>query len=289
MSDNPLNKPLFSIADMQYLMARLRDPEAGCPWDLEQDYRSITPSTIEEAYEVVDAIDRQDHQALKEELGDLLFQVIFYCQLASEEKNESHRFTFEDIVSTLVEKLLRRHPHVFPDGTLQSSFKDMGLGDTETQIKNSQNVKAQWEQIKQQERSEKGEQGLFDDIPAALPALNRAGKLQKRAANVGFDWDDYAPVIDKLQEEITELKEAVAKQDQDNIHEEIGDILFTCVNLSRKLKVNSESALRGTNYKFQQRISYIEAALSKQDLTMTEASLEVMDDLWERAKSDAND
>ncbi len=184
----------YSVDDLLYLMARLRDPESGCPWDIKQDYASIAPSTLEEAYEVVDAIEKQDFVHLKEELGDLLFQVIFYSQLGKEDE----RFEFASVVSDLVAKLIRRHPHVFPDGTLQSRIDNRNTLQAD--------VKARWEAIKQQEREAKGAQGLLADVPLNLPALSRAAKLQKRAASVGFDWDNVYGPIAKVRVEWVSLK-----------------------------------------------------------------------------------
>ena len=226
-----MNQKQYQLSDLIRLMQRLRDPDYGCPWDIEQDYKSITASTIEEVYEVVDAIDRGDTRALKEELGDLLFQIIFYCQLASEEDTAEQKFDTNDIVHNLTAKLIRRHPHVFFDGTLDSP-------PAEKTLQSEQQVKRQWERIKQQERDEKGKVGLFDDVPVALPALNRAAKIQKRAATVGFDWDDITPVFDKLNEEIDELKQAKLEGDKNKIAEEVGDILFTAVNIARKADVS---------------------------------------------------
>jgi len=240
----------FTIADLKTLMARLREPVYGCPWDQAQSYQTIAPSTLEEAYEVVDAIEQGSAQQLKEELGDLLFQVIFYSQLGVEEGE----FDFDGIVSDLVAKLIRRHPHVFPDGTLASRINPSTLGseDREAMIKSS------WETIKKEEREQKGQMGLLDDVPAAFPALPRAAKLQKRTSRIGFDWPNTAGVYDKLNEEIAELKAAEQNKDADNIEEELGDLLFTVVNLSRHLKVDPESALRRANQKFEARFKVIE-------------------------------
>jgi MazG family protein len=242
-------------------MQKLRDPESGCPWDLEQTFKTIIPHTIEEAYEVADTIERNDLDNLKYELGDLLFQIIFYAQLAQEE----NRFSFEDIAEAMAEKLIRRHPHVFGD-------KDISTADAQT---------ASWEAIKAEERAAKAQNGLLDDIPHGLPALTRAQKLQKRAAKVGFDWPEIAPVIGKLKEELFELEEAVQQNNPEHITEEIGDTLFAFVNLARHLQVDSESALRGCNQKFEERFRYIEEH-SKKPLDAT--SLEEMEALWNEAK-----
>ena len=206
----------YGLDDLLYLMRRLRDPDDGCPWDLEQSYKTIVPSTIEEAYEVADAIEREDLPALKEELGDYLFQAVFYCQLAEEEG----RFDMDTVIDELVGKLVRRHPHVFPGGTLESR-RDESTASQKAQV--SQN----WEALKQEERNRKGFEGVFDDIPKALPALIGAQKVQKRAAKQKFDWDSVSPVYEKIQEEVAEVKQAVLKADAQSVEEEIGDLLFS--------------------------------------------------------------
>jgi ATP diphosphatase len=259
----------YSTDDLLYLMARLRDPQTGCPWDIKQDYASIAPSTLEEAYEVVDAIEKQDFVHLKEELGDLLFQVIFYSQLGKEE----NRFDFAGVVSDLVEKLVRRHPHVFPEGTLQSKIDNRHTLPSD--------VKARWEAIKQQERDAKGAQSLLADVPLNLPALSRAAKLQKRAASVGFDWVDIQGPIAKVREELIEVEEALIANDEKAIEEELGDLLFAVVNVSRYLKVDPELALRKASQKFESRFSYIETHIQK---PLAEASIEEMTVLWDEAK-----
>lgn len=259
----------YSTDDLLYLMARLRDPLTGCPWDIKQDYASIAPSTLEEAYEVVDAIEKQDFVHLKEELGDLLFQVIFYSQLGKEQQ----RFDFASVVSDLVEKLVRRHPHVFPEGTLASKI--------DNRLTLPLDVKARWEAIKQQERDAKGNRGLLADVPLNLPALSRAAKLQKRAASVGFDWQDIAGPIAKVREELLEVEEALAAKDSRAIEEELGDLFFSVVNISRYLKVDPEQALRRANQKFEQRFNYIE---EQADGPLAETSIEVMNALWDKAK-----
>lgn len=260
----------YTIDDLLYLMARLRDPQSGCPWDIKQDYASIAPSTLEEAYEVVDAIEKADFVHLKEELGDLLFQVIFYSQIGKEEG----RFEFANVVSNLVAKLVRRHPHVFPDGTLQS------------RVDNRQtlpmDVKMRWEEIKQQERAEKGATGLLADVPLNLPALSRAAKLQKRAASVGFDWDDVHGPIAKVREELLEVEEALMAKDAKAVEEELGDLLFAVVNISRYLKIDPEQALRKANHKFEARFHYMETHASQ---ALTETGMDEMNRLWDQAKT----
>lgn len=265
-----MSEPTYDINDLIYLMQRLRDPQDGCPWDLEQSYQTIVPSTIEEAYEVADAIEQGDIASLREELGDLLFQTVFYSQLAAEEG----RFTLSEVISDLVEKLVRRHPHVFPDGTLQSRKGD--------NLDSSGAVLQQWEDIKSGERDEKGHTSILDDVPRGFPALLRAQKLQKRAARTGFDWNEAAEVFDKLEEEIAEIKQAVLTGSRDQTEEELGDLLFTCVNLVRKMGHDSETALRRSNRKFEQRFRVMETEAGAEKLkTMTAAELE---DLWEQAK-----
>lgn len=267
-----MNPPQYSIDDLLYLMARLRDPDTGCPWDIKQDYASIAPSTLEEAYEVVDAIEKQDFAHLNEELGDLLFQVIFYAQIGKEEG----RFDFGSIVSELVTKLLRRHPHVFPEGTLHSRVDNRHTLPTD--------VKARWEAIKQQEREAKGKTGLLDDVPVNLPSLSRATKLQKRAASVGFDWEDVQGPIAKVREELAEVEEALAQQDVQAVEEELGDLLFAVVNITRYLKLDAEAALRAANRKFEQRFRYME---QRSPRPLAESSIEDMNRLWDAAKKGA--
>ena len=265
----------YQLQDLKLLMDRLRDPKDGCPWDLDQSYRTIAPSTIEEAYEVVDAIEKDDMPALKEELGDLLFQVVFYARLAEEEK----KFDLHDIIHTLVAKLIRRHPHVFPAGTLESRMRSSRVDHEQSDIKTS------WESIKRGERKVKGQIGVLDDVPINLPALTRAQKLQKRAASVGFDWADYQPVFDKIREELEELQDAMSSNDPQNVEEELGDLLFSCVNLSRHLKVDAETALRHSQQKFERRFRYIESRLASCVTTFEDCDLVVLDALWSEAKA----
>lgn len=264
----------YNIDDLTYLMERLRDRETGCPWDLQQSYATIVPSTLEEAYEVADAIETEDYGHLKEELGDLLFQVIFYSHLGGEEG----RFSFSDIVSGLVTKLVRRHPHVFPEGTLESRMEPGNERDDEQ-------IKAKWEALKKEERAEKGKRGTLDDIPLNLPALTRAHKLQKRASSVGFDWLDITGVLDKVDEEVDELKRALTQNDHEGVTEEIGDLLFTIVNASRHLNIDPEGALRAANRKFERRFHSVEEGLRQRDITTHQATLAEMDALWNEAKS----
>jgi len=268
MSDNK-----SSLQDLLYLMRRLRDPEIGCPWDLKQTFATIVPFTLEEVYEVVDTIEREDYSHLKEELGDLLFQVVFYSQLGEEQG----LFNFEQVVSALTDKLVSRHPHVFPEGTLHSQRDAQ-------ENPNEQDIKQNWERLKQGERQDKGRSSILDDIPRALPALSRAQKLQKRAANHGFDWPDSGGVWNKLQEEIDELKAALREQNQECIEDELGDVLFTTVNLGRHLGVDTELALRNASQKFEKRFQYLEEKLAESGEEVVNTSPQRLDQLWREAK-----
>lgn len=279
-----VNEPGYDLNDLIYLMGRLRDPKTGCPWDLKQSYETIVPSTLEEVYEVVDAIERKDYDHLKEELGDLLFQIIFYTQLASEEE----RFTLSDVIHSLTSKLVRRHPHVFPDGTLSSTLDNKA---TQKNAEQLQKIKANWEKTKEEERSSKGLAGILDDVPLALTSMNRAAKLQKRASRVGFDWTNIEDVFKKIDEEIAELKEAITLSSKDNsssskehIKEEFGDLLFSCVNLSRHLKIDADQSLRYSSAKFETRIRAIEKVLTQKGLAWESQSEAELDQLWENAK-----
>ncbi|MDP5166433.1 nucleoside triphosphate pyrophosphohydrolase [Pseudomonas syringae] len=267
---------MYTVQDLLNLMARLRDPQFGCPWDLKQTYASIVPHTLEEAYEVADAIEQGDLDHLKGELGDLLFQVVFYAQLAKEER----RFEFDDVIDGITRKLLRRHPHVFPTGELYAPAETPRLTDEQVNLR--------WDEIKAEERAEKAgvpeQLSLLDDVPRALPALSRAAKLQKRAAQVGFDWPAALPVVDKVREELDEILEAMVDNDAEGIAEEVGDLLFSVVNLARHLKVDPETALRSANSKFDRRFRFIEQALRHLQRPIEACSLEEMDALWGEAK-----
>lgn len=263
----------YTVEDLLYLMARLRNPDGGCPWDLKQDFASIVPSTIEEAYEVAEAIEMEDFEHLHEELGDLLFQVIFYAQLGREQGH----FDFSRIVDTLVRKLVRRHPHVFPSGEL--------YGDKGAAVIDEAQVKQNWEAIKEAERGAKGESGALEGVALGLPAMTRAAKLQKRASRVGFDWPNIDGVLEKIEEEIAELREAIASGDRQHAREEVGDLLFSCVNAARHLKTDPETALRDCNRKFERRFNAVEAALQADGRRPTDASLEELDRLWDKAKA----
>ena len=268
---NHNQKTEYGIEDLRYLMRRLRDPKSGCPWDLKQNFQSLTSHTIEEAYEVVDAVEQDDMSHLSEELGDLLFQIIFYSQLAEEQS----QFSFDDIISTITQKLIRRHPHVFPEGTIESSR--VSLADAEIV-----EIKRVWEEIKRLERTDKGAGKTLDDIPLALPALNRALKLQKRAANVGFDWSDIKPVIEKINEEVIELEVEIKRGDKVRMADELGDLLFSCVNLARHLKLDPETSLRGANQKFKRRFESMELLAGKTKIE--DHSADQLELLWGKVK-----
>ena len=265
----------YTLEDLLHLMARLRDPQYGCPWDLKQNYTSIVAHTIEEAYEVADTIERGDFEHLQGELGDLLFQVVYYSQLAREEG----RFEFDGVVDSITRKLIRRHPHVFPTGELYAPLDTPSLSEAQ--------VKSRWEEIKAQERAEKStpeQLSLLDDVPSALPALSRAAKLQKRAATVGFDWPAALPVLDKVREELDEVLQAMADGDADALEDEVGDLLFAAVNLARHLKQDPEHALRRANRKFERRFRFIEQALRDSGRPIEDCDLDELDALWGEAK-----
>lgn len=256
------------IAQLIQIMTKLRDPDGGCPWDIKQTYQSIVPHTLEEAYEVAYTIEQGDYDALKDELGDLLFQVIFYSQLAKEEG----RFEFDDVVGAICDKLIRRHPHVFGQ-------KQFG---SEAQIKGN------WEAEKAKEREQKGEISLLDDVPHNLPALSRANKLQKRCATVGFEWPDVKGALAKVKEEIDEVEQELDAKtvDNDAVGEELGDLFFALVNVSRYLKHDPETLLRQANQKFESRFREVEQRTLAQGRTLAESTLEQMDGLWEAVKKD---
>jgi ATP diphosphatase len=269
--------PSSDIARLLDIMAALRTPETGCPWDLEQDFASIVPYTLEEAYEVVDAIERGDLADLRDELGDLLLQVVFHARMAEEQGV----FAFPDVVEAITRKLIRRHPHVFGE------TKDLA----------PEQVKALWDEIKQAEKNERRleraemgyppephESGFLGGIPTALPALTRAQKLTAKAAKVGFDWPDADQVIDKIHEELEEVKEASSSGSRDRIEDEIGDLLFSVTNLARHFSIDPETALRRTNAKFESRFGAVENALKQQGRALNEASLAEMEELWVQAK-----
>jgi len=255
-----------NIDRLLHIMQRLRDPESGCPWDREQTYQTIVPHTLEEAYEVADAIERGDYAELRDELGDLLFQVVFYAQLAAEEG----RFDFEQVVAAISDKLVRRHPHV---------FADKKFADAEEQTRH-------WESLKQEERTQKAahtQPSILDGIARTLPAMSLAHKLQKRAAQVGFDWPDHDGVLDKVHEEVAEIEQAWA--DPAQREEEIGDLLFTCVNLARHAGCDPEAALRRANQKFEQRFRQLESLARIQQKDLNQLSAQELETLWQQVKA----
>lgn len=256
------------------VMIALRTPETGCPWDIEQTFESIAPYTIEEAYEVADAISRGDRHDLKDELGDLLLQVVYHARMAEEEGS----FDFTAVTRSITEKMIRRHPHVFKDDKVTSSAA----------------MSVKWEDIKAQERALKAKErgavtnasppSVLDDVPIALPALTRAHKLQKKASRVGFDWSDVRDVFAKVQEEVDEVQEALTQRDKEHIREEIGDLLFAVTNLARHVEVDAEQALKDANQKFTARFTYIERELTSAGRQIEKTSPEEMDKLWNEAK-----
>lgn len=265
-NDDLIHNPNGGMPRLLEIMRRLRDPESGCPWDIEQTFETIAPYTIEEAYEVADAIERKQWGELKGELGDLLFQSVFHAQIAEDEG----LFSFDDVADTMSDKMVTRHPHVFGDENRDKSPEQQTLD---------------WETIKAAERAGKKQQGTLDGVAIGLPALLRALKLQNRAARVGFDWPDTSHVLDKIIEESNELIEARDTLPQDKIEEEMGDLLFVMANLARHLSVDPEAALRKANAKFVRRFEFIEAELSKLGKTPADSDLLEMDAFWDQAKA----
>lgn len=277
-------KPSENISRLIEIMAALRTPDTGCPWDLEQDFASIAPYTIEEAYEVADAIERGDMEDLRLELGDLLLQSVYHARLAE----EAGHFKFDDVVHGITEKMIRRHPHVFGDANVSADeYSAKGM------------AKGTWGRIKAEEKAEYAAKrlamglpaksvpaSLLDDVPGALPGLAQAVKLQNKAAKVGFDWDDPRAVIDKVREEIAEVEEVLDEDPRDDVHleEEIGDVLFALANLARHLDIDPDKALRGANSKFRKRFRYIEDNIGNVGHTMESADLDTMEKLWVEAK-----
>lgn len=258
-----------NVQELLDIMAKLRNPEGGCPWDLEQNFASIVPHTLEEAYEVAEAIEQNDKESLRSELGDLLFQIVFYTQMATEENS----FTFSDVVDTIIEKITSRHPHIFGAG-------DVAVNTSSEQV-------AVWENQKEKERLAKAllmerKVSVLDDVPHALPALLRASKLQKRAARVGFNWKNVEDIFLKLEEEIAEFKHETEPAPRE---EELGDMLFVMVNIANYYNINPEEALRKANSKFERRFKYIEEALHKENRNPTQSNLEEMDKFWNEAKA----
>jgi len=245
------------------VMAQLRDPNQGCPWDIQQTWHSLVAYTLEEAYEVADAIENNAEDSLPEELGDLLFQVVFYARIAEEQ----NLFNLQDVIHRLCDKLEQRHPHVFSDKHY-----------TEAQLEQA------WHQAKSGERKAKQQHSAVDDIPLALPALSRAQKLQRRAANEGFDWPDYLPVFEKIEEEILELKQALHNNDDTAVQDEMGDILFTVVNLARHLKLDAETCLRQASGKFERRFRAVEKQYQQNNIKLSEVSSEQLETSWQQVK-----
>jgi nucleoside triphosphate diphosphatase len=266
-------KPSRDIARLLEIMAALRDPETGCAWDIGQTFETIVPYTIEEAYEVADAIERRDLPDLKDELGDLLLQVVFHAQMAAEEG----AFDFGGVVEAITSKLIRRHPHVFGDVPSNDPVAIKRVWDE---------IKAGEKAVRRETRGETTDQppGLLDDVPAAIPALSRAEKLTRRAARVGFDWPETKQVVAKIREELAEVEEAIDAGRKAEIENEIGDLLFSVANLARHCDVDAEAALRGTNSKFLRRFRFIEKALSESGRDIESCALDDMEALWVEAK-----
>lgn len=271
-------RPSKDIGRLLEIMAALRTPVTGCPWDVEQTFETIAPYTIEEAHEVADAIARGDLDDLRDELGDLLLQVVFHSRIAE----EAGAFDFGDVVEAITKKMIRRHPHVFGDAEARAAGMAKGM----------------WNSIKAQEKAEKRQgrlargldpedhgAGYLDGVPVALPALTRALKLQEKAAQVGFDWKEAKPILDKIEEEIRELREAMDEGKDDAVADEFGDVLFALVNFGRHLHIDAETALRGTNDKFRARFHYVEGALEADGRNLEGATLDEMEALWQQAKS----
>jgi len=270
---NPPTSPADTISTLDELdrlidvMRRLRDPETGCPWDVKQTFETIAPYTIEEAYEVADAIARGDLTDIRDELGDLLLQVVFQSRIAE----EAGQFDLGMVAKSIANKMVARHPHVF------GTDEDRPTASRQKEI---------WEDIKAAERAKKGKAGVLDDVATGLPPMMRALKLQKRAARVGFDWPDFAQLVDKLNEEVAELQVEIAAEPQDKakLSDEVGDLLFVAVNMARKLGIDPETALTDCNRKFEHRFNYIEQSLEKENKSIDDASLDEMETLWQEAK-----
>lgn len=261
----PQDAARTSMDRLLEVMDRLRDPENGCPWDLQQSFRTIAPYTIEEAHEVADAIEREDLDHLKDELGDLLFQVVFHARLG----REIGAFSFDQVAAGVADKLIRRHPHVFGEGPKM---------DAEAQTAN-------WEQIKAAERDAAGMDGHLDGVPASLPPLRRAVKLQKRAGRAGFDWPKLEPVLAKIREELQELEDELESADRDRMEDELGDVLFAVANLARKLDIDADGALRRTNLKFETRFRAMEQTAREAGKRFEDLDLEAQEALWQKVKS----
>ncbi|MDJ1016765.1 MAG: nucleoside triphosphate pyrophosphohydrolase [Paracoccaceae bacterium] len=266
MTDDPIHSVADGMPRLLEVMRRLRDPETGCPWDIEQDFGTIAPYTIEEAYEVADAIEREAWEELEGELGDLLLQVVYHGQMGA----EAGHFDFDSVARRIVAKMIARHPHVFG---------------TESRDKTAEDQTRDWEVAKAAERAGRDQGGVLDDVAMGLPALLRAVKLQKRAARVGFDWPDAGAVLDKIAEETAELIEARDGGDREHLYEEFGDLMFVMANLARHLKIDPEAALRDANAKFTRRFRAVEAALAAEGRQPEDSDLAEMDTLWDAAKA----
>tara|TARA_B100001996_G_scaffold359776_1_gene325306 strand:- start:15 stop:827 length:813 start_codon:yes stop_codon:yes gene_type:complete len=260
-----IQKKEYNFEDLIGIMEKIRDPKDGCEWGKSQNSSSIRKYCVEEAYEVVESIENKDINSLCEELGDLLFQVIFHSQINKEESN----FDISDVIQVLCEKMIRRHPHVFNFDKKEDKTK----------------IESTWEKIKEEERISKGKEGILSDIPNTFPAIIRSIKIQKRASRNGFDWDNVEDVLNKVKEELDELNQALVANDKENTNEEIGDLIFSIVNLSRKLKIDPELALRNTNNKFTKRISFIEKKLEKEDKKFNQTNLSELEKIWHEAKN----
>lgn len=272
---NNNSKHAEAVTQLVMLMENLRDPNHGCAWDRKQTFTSLARHTLEEVYEVVDAIEQGNSEKICDELGDLLFQVVFYARIGEEQG----LFDLSKVSEAIVGKLLHRHPHIFPDGTLQSFGQPSPLS--------AEQVERNWELIKNAERralNDGRQVSVLDDVPSAMPALDRAGKLQKRAASVGFDWHCSIDVLTRLEDEIRELREAMQEGDAGAQSNELGDVLFSCVNLSRHLNVDAETALRIANKRFEQRFRYVENAASVSGNEMRDCSSEILEQWWQAAK-----
>ena len=267
----------FSLDHLMQVIERLRDPDSGCPWDIQQSFKSIVSSTLEECYELIDAIQKEDFSHVEEELGDVLFQVVFYAQMGSEESY----FDLASVIDGLVKKLIRRHPHVF--GSSEENLNCDPKRDNK-QMSVSE-VKDTWEKIKAQERTERDHRSALADVPFALPSLSRAQKIQKRASQVGFDWKDHDGPLDKIQEELLELRDSLSEGDRDQIKSELGDLLFSCVNLSRHLNLDAEESLRCATEKFENRFVTMEDEVVRSGRLMKDLSMTDSNALWEKAKN----
>ena len=267
----------FSLDHLMQVVERLRDPDSGCPWDIQQSFKSIVSSTLEECYELIDAIQKEDFSHVEEELGDVLFQVVFYAQMGSEKSY----FDLASVIDGLVKKLIRRHPHVF--GSSEENLNCNPKRDNK-QMSVSE-VKDTWEKIKAQERTERDYRSALADVPLALPSLSRADKIQKRASQVGFDWKDHEGPLDKIEEELLELRDSLSEGDRDQIKSELGDLLFSCVNLSRHLNLDAEESLRCATEKFENRFVTMENEVVRSGRLFKDLSITDCDALWEKAKN----